>query len=67
MINDWLAVADSRLAPYSSTRFRYLPFELEEVAHRPFLITLRPSGPNRVNIGIGREFIFSTFAQAIRN
>lgn len=37
-----LAVADGRNAPNSTTRFRFLPFELPEIQARPYLITLRP-------------------------
>lgn len=53
--DDYTAVADARLAPYSGARFRYTPFEFEECRDRPFLITIRPSGAQRVNLGVARN------------
>lgn len=52
--NELVAIADSRLAPHSASRFRYLPFELEPVARRPYLITIRPGG-SKMNLSIGRN------------
>ncbi len=52
---DLLAVADARLAPYSPSRFRYLPFEFDDARLRPYLVTVRPSGGGRVNLGVARN------------
>ncbi len=57
--NELVAVADSRLAPYSASRFRYLPLENEDALSRPYLITVRPSGQARVNLGIARNPFYS--------
>ena len=54
-----IAVADARLAPYSASRFRYLPFELDEVHSRPYLVTIRPSGHSKVNLGTARNPFYS--------
>ncbi len=52
---DLLAVSDARLAPYSSSRFRYIPFENETVVKYPYLVTIRPKSQTSVNLGISRN------------
>ena len=50
------AIADGRGAPYSTSNFRYLPFEDDGVNSKPYLITLRPPNMfNKINIGISRN------------
>ena len=53
--NDYVAIADARLAPYPGARFRYLPFANDQVRERPYLITIRSSGIGRTNLGLGRN------------
>lgn len=50
-----VAIADARLAPYSPSRFRYLPFEIDGVREKPYLFTIRSGGGPRVNIGFSRN------------
>ncbi len=57
--HDLLAVADGKSSPYSSTRFRYLPFENTEVMKRPYLLTIRGGKPGRVNLGVARNPFYS--------
>lgn len=60
MLNDMVAVADARLSPYSAARFRYLPFENEDVLTRPYLVTIRPKMNHQVNLGIARNPFFAS-------
>ncbi len=62
-----VAVADSRLAPYSGSRFRFIPFENDGALARPYLITIRSGYRSEtVNLGLSRnpfyadKSIFST-------
>jgi len=57
--NEFVAIADSRLAPYSASRFRYLPLEIPDAMARPYIVTIRPSGGSRINLGIARNPFFS--------
>jgi hypothetical protein len=52
---EWIAVADARLAPYSPSRFRYLPFENQDVLAKPYLITVRPGGYSKINLSVSRN------------
>lgn len=56
--DNFTAVADATLAPYSASRFRYLPFENDAVRDKPFLISLRSSGAERINLGISQNPFF---------
>ena len=51
----YVAVVDARLAPYSPSRFRYLPFEIDAVREKPYLLTIRSGGGPRINIGLSRN------------
>lgn len=51
----FVAIADGRLAPYAPSRFRYLPFEMDSVRAKPYLLTIRSGGGPRVNIGLSRN------------
>ena len=49
-------VIDSREAPHSASKFRYLPFELPAVEKRPYLITFRSTRfSDTINLGVGRN------------
>lgn len=51
-----LALADARRAPYSPNRFRFLPFEHDNVVQYPYLLTLRGTrSPARLSIGLSRN------------
>lgn len=68
--HDILAVADARMAPYSASRFRYMPFENEEVANTPYLLTIRPKSSTHFNLGISRNPFYPSpelFEQKPRN
>ena len=68
--NNLLAIADARLSPYSASRFRYLPFENEEVHALPYLVTIRPKSNRQLNLGISRNPFFpqpSFFQENPRN
>ncbi|MFN8389490.1 MAG: hypothetical protein U0136_04290 [Bdellovibrionota bacterium] len=56
---DLISIADSRLAPYSPSRFRYLPFENDRVRGLPYLITVRPAGYSKVNLSVSRNPFFA--------
>ncbi len=54
--HEFVAVADARLAPYSASRFRYLPLERDDVREKPYIITIRPSSKiAKVNLGLGQN------------
>lgn len=55
----YTAVADGSQAPYSVSRFRYMPFENSTVRDKPFLISIRPATGQRVNLGISRNPFYS--------
>jgi len=50
-----VATADARNAPYPAGRFRYLPFENQQVIEKPYLITIRNSYRDNVNLGTSRN------------
>lgn len=56
--SELLFIADSREAPHSASRFRFVPFSAPGAVDSPYMLTLRASGPGRVNLGIGQNPFF---------